>query len=183
MPRIQPVNPLEAAGKAKQLLEGVQAQMGMTPNLMRTMAHSPAMLKAYLAFAGNLSDGLLDPRFREQIAVAVAQANSCQYCLSAHVALGKMAGLTAEEIENSRASRSVDPKRNAGLQFAQKLVVQRGHASNLDMESVRQAGYSDGEIVELIAHVALNTLTNYFNHVAETEVDFPVVPVTLAPAA
>ena len=183
MPRIQPVNPAEATGKTKQLLDGVQAKLGMTPNLMRTLANAPAALDAYLKFGSALSTGGLDAKFREQIALTVAQANSCEYCLSAHSAIGKMVGLNAEEITRSRASHSSDPKRNAGLHFAQLLVVKRGEVSDQELAAVRDAGYTDGEIAEIVANVAINIFTNYFNHLAQTEVDFPRVPVALASAA
>src|SRR4030095_3553234 len=97
MQRIAAVNPAEAAGKAKQLLDSVQAALGMTPNLMKTLAKAPAALEAYLNFGSAPGKGVLDARFREQIALTVAQANSCEYCLSAHSTLGKMAGLKPEE--------------------------------------------------------------------------------------
>jgi uncharacterized peroxidase-related enzyme len=179
MSRIQALNPAEATGKAKQLLDGVQAKIGMTPNMMRTMAQSPAVLEAYLGFSGALGHGLLGAKFGEQLALAVAQANGCEYCLSAHSTIGKMNGLKPEEIAASRNSTSVDAKQAAGLKFAQTLVIQRGLASDAALEQVRAAGFSEGEIAEIVAHVALNTFTNYFNHVAQTEVDFPVVKVQL----
>src|SRR5678815_1785356 len=124
MQRIAAVNPAEAAGKAKQLLDSVQAALGMTPNLMKTLAKAPAALEAYLNFGTALGKGVLDARFREQIALTVAQANSCEYCLSAHSAIGKMVGLKPEEITISRKAHSTDPKRDAGLQFVQALVMQ-----------------------------------------------------------
>jgi uncharacterized peroxidase-related enzyme len=179
MSRIQPIQNADATGKAKQLLDGVQAKLGKTPNLMKTLAQAPAALEGYLNLSGALAAGTLDAKFREQLALAVAQANSCEYCLSAHSTIGKMAGLRAEEVTASRRSQSDDPKRNAGLKFAQLLVVQRGLVSDAALEAVRRAGYSDGEITEIVAHVALNTLTNYFNHVAQTDVDFPKVAVQL----
>ena len=183
MARITPIDPAVATGKAKQLLDAVQAKFGITPNLTRTFAHSPAALEAYLNFAGGLGGGVLDAKFREQIALAVAQANSCQYCLSAHTVLGGMAGLKPEEIQASRSSRSTDAKKNAGLLFAQAVVVQRGEVSSAAVENVRKAGFTDAEIVEIVANVALNSLTNYVNHVAATDVDFPAVEVALSPAA
>jgi uncharacterized peroxidase-related enzyme len=179
MSRITPVNPAEATGKAKDLLNAVQSKLGMTPNLMKTLAHSPAALEAYLNFHGALGGGLLNARFREEIALAVAQANSCEYCLSAHSAIGKMVGLKPEEIAASRQSHSADSKQDAGLRFAQILVVQKGVVSDAALDTVRNAGHSDGEITEIVAHVALNIFTNYFNHVARTEVDFPRAPATL----
>ena len=181
-PRITPVNPAEANGKTKQLLTAVQAKLGMTPNLMKTLAHSPAALEAYLGFSGALAHGVLDPAFREQLAIAVAQANGCEYCLSAHSTIGKMTGLTAEEIGRSRESHALDPKRDAGLQFAQRAIVRRGDVSDEDVAGLRHAGFNDAEITELIAHIALNIFTNYFNIIARTEVDFSRVPLAMVHA-
>lgn len=175
MTRIQPINPANATGKAKDLLDAVKAKIGMTPNLMKTLAHSPAALEGYLNLSGALSSGLLDAKYREQLALSVAQANSCDYCLSAHTAIGKMVGLKADEIAASRKSEAVEAKRDAGLKFAQTVVVARGEVSNEALERVRSAGFNDGEITEIVAHVALNIFTNYFNHIAGTEVDFPRV--------
>ncbi len=180
MQRLIAVNPTEATGKAKQLLDAVQTKLGMTPNLMKTLATAPAALEAYLNFGNSLGTGHLDAKFREQIALAVAQANSCDYCLSAHSAIGKMVGLQAGEIVASRQAHSEDAKRDAGLQFAQSLVVQRGEVSDQAVARVKAAGYTDGDVAEIVANVALNIFTNYFNHVAQTEVDFPKVSATAA---
>jgi len=177
MQRLAALNPTEATGKAKQLLDGVQAKLGITPNLMKTLATAPAALEAYLNFGAALGTGRLDAKFREQISLAVAQANSCEYCLSAHSAIGKMMGLKPEEIGTSRHAHSDDSKRDAGLQFVQALVVQRGEVSDRALAAVKAAGYTDGDIAEIVANVAVNIFTNYFNHVARTDVDFPVVPV------
>jgi len=179
MQRITAINPAEATGKAKQLLDGVQAKLGITPNLMKSLATAPAALEGYLHFGAALGTGVLNARFREQIAIAVAQANSCEYCLSAHTTLGKMAGLTSQELADSREAHAEDVHRNAGLQFAQSIVVQRGEVSDAALASVREAGYNDGEITEIVANVAINIFTNYFNHVARTDVDFPLVPVSM----
>ncbi len=183
MQRISKVNPAEATGKAKQLLDGVQAKLGMTPNLMKTLAAGPAALEAYLSFGAALGTGHLDAKFREQIALAVAQANSCEYCLSAHSAIGEMVGLKTEEIAASREAHSADAKRDAGLQFVQALVVQRGVVSDQALAQVKAAGFSDGDIAEIVANVAINIFTNYFNHVARTDVDFPRVAVALETAS
>jgi len=180
MQRIAAVNPAETTGKAKQLLDAVQAKLGMTPNLMKTLASAPAALEAYLNFGAALGTGHLDAKFREQIALAVAQANSCDYCLSAHSAIGQMVGLKPDEIASSREAHAQDSKRDAGLQFAQLLVVQRGEVSDQAVAQVKGAGYSDGDIAEIVANVAVNIFTNYFNHVAQTEVDFPKVSATKA---
>ena len=179
MPRIQPIQTQDASGKAKDLLNAVQAKIGMTPNLMKTLANSPAALEGYLSFSGALATGVLNAKLREQIAITVAQVNSCQYCLSAHTTIGKMTGLKPEELAQSRHAHSADPKTDAALQFAQKLVLQRGLATDGDLDAIRANGFTEAEITEIIAHVALNIFTNYFNHVAQTEVDFPVVQVAL----
>jgi uncharacterized peroxidase-related enzyme len=179
MQRIEAVIPEEAMGKTKQLLDGVQATLGMIPNLMKTLATAPAALEAYLNFGAVLGKGKLDAKFREQIALTVAQANSCEYCLSAHSAIGTMVGLKPEEIIDGREAHTRDGKRHAGLQFAQALVILRGQLSDQDIAQVKAAGYSDAEITEIVANVAINIFTNYFNHVARTEVDFPKVEVCL----
>lgn len=173
MSRIQTIDPKQATGKAKDLLNGVHAKLGMTPNLMRVMANSPAVLEAYLQFSGSLGQGVLRATTREQLALAVAQANACDYCLSAHSAIGKTVGLTTEQIRDARRGSSVDGKSNAILQLAIQLVDKRGLVSDDDLAATRDAGVTDAEIAEVVANTALNLFTNYFNHVAETEVDFP----------
>lgn len=175
MPRLQAIETADAEPRAKALLEGVQTKMGMTPNLMRTMANSPAVLESYLGFRNALGAGVLSPKLREQIALVVSESNGCQYCLSAHAALGKMVGLGDEEIADSRRGVSPDRKTEAVLQFARKVVSDRGWVSDDDLTAVRSAGASDAEIAEVVAHVAVNIFSNYFNHVAGTEVDFPEV--------
>lgn len=183
MPRITALDPTKATGKTKELLDAVKSNLGSIPNLMRTLAQAPEALEAFLGLNAALSGGTLGAPFREQIALAVAQANSCEYCLAAHTALGGLVGLTSDEIAASRASRAADRKRDAGLKFAQAIVVQRGEVSDATVSAVRAAGYSDREIVEIVANVVLNIFTNYVNHVAGTEVDFPRVDVALAATA
>lgn len=173
MSRIPTVDPQHATGKARELLDGVKAKLGMTPNLMRVMANSPAVLDAYLQFSGSLGHGELSAKTREQIALAVAQANSCEYCLSAHSAIGKTVGLTAEQVRDARSGSAVDGKSDAILKLANKLVEKRGLISDSELSAARNAGVNDAEIAEVVANTALSLFTNYFNHAAETEVDFP----------
>ncbi len=175
MPRLKAIETSEAGPKAKALLEGVQKKLGMTPNLMRTMANSPAVLEAYLGLGSALGKGALSPKLREQIALTVGELNGCQYCLSAHSALGKMVGLGDEEIADSRRGMSPDRKTEAVLQFARRVVTERGWVSDDDVASLRAAGATDAELAEIVGVVALNIFSNYFNHVAGTEVDFPEV--------
>ncbi|MGE5850348.1 MAG: carboxymuconolactone decarboxylase family protein [Candidatus Methylomirabilota bacterium] len=175
MPRLAALDPTEATGKAKELLNGVQETLGMTPNLVRTMANSPAVLEAYLGFNTALSRGRLGGKVREQIALAVAETNGCEYCLSAHTAIGKKVGLPEEDLLTSRQWGSSDPKATAALEFARAILARRGQVTDADLTAVRNAGYGDTEIAEIVANVALNIFTNYFNLVAETTVDFPRV--------
>jgi AhpD family alkylhydroperoxidase len=139
------------------------------------MAQSPRVLEGYLSLSGALSRGLLSPKLQEQIALAVAEANACNYCLSAHTALGRRAGLSDEQLSTSREGRAADAKANAALRFALAVLERRGGVTDQEFARARDAGFSDAEIAEIIAHVALNVLTNYFNRAAETEIDFPMV--------
>lgn len=182
MQRINAVNPARATGKAKQLLDAVQAKLGLTPNLMRTLANSPAVLEAYLNFSGTLAGGLLSPKLCEQIALAVAEANHCDYCLAAHTTIGKMVKLSEREIVAARQAEAMDAKTDAALKFVRNVVVNRGEISDAAFSTVRESGFSDGELAEIIANIALNIFTNYFNHVAQTEVDFPRVQPVAEPA-
>ncbi len=182
MPRLNAIDPKEATGKAKELLDGVKAKLGSVPNLMRTFANSLAALEGYLGLSGALAGGLLNAKLREQIALTVADANSCEYCLSAHTVIGKMVGLNESEIVWSRQASSGDAKTDAALKFAHQIVVKRGEVLDSEVQAVREAGYSDGEITEIVANVALNIFTNYFNHIAQTVVDFPKVNLSVGQA-
>jgi uncharacterized peroxidase-related enzyme len=175
MPRIAAIDPATAEPKTKKLLDGVQQKMGMVPNIMRTLAHSPAALESLLGFKGALAKGKLPAKLREQIAITVGELNDCHYCVAAHAALGKMVGLGDEEIADSRRGVSPDRKTEAVLQFARKIVTERGFVSDGDVAGLREVGYGDAEIVEIAADVGLNVFTNYFNHVVDTEIDFPEV--------
>ncbi|MEW5978757.1 MAG: carboxymuconolactone decarboxylase family protein [Acidobacteriota bacterium] len=175
MTRLTAVNPAKATGKTKELLDGVEKKLGLTPNMMRTMAHSPAVLEGYLDFSGALSHGKLNAKLREQIALTSAEINNCDYCASAHTAIGKMVGLGEEAIFAAREGRAADPKAGAALKFARDIIVNRGEVSDADLEAVTAAGFDEGEIAEIVANVALNIFTNYFNLAAGTEIDFPAV--------
>lgn len=185
MQRLNSVNPETAEGKAKTLLDGVKAKMGMTPNIMKTMANSPAALDAYLNFSNSLRSGVLSAQNREQIAVNVGEFNQCGYCLAAHSTIGKSLGLSEEEIELNRSGTGSDEKSQALMIFSRKVVEKRGFVSDQDIQEFRNAGFGDAEITEVVANVALNLFTNYFNHLAATEIDFPEVqPLTdQAPSA
>ena len=175
MQRLPALDPTHATGRAKELLDGVQAKLGMIPNLMRTMANSPAVLEAYLNAQGALAMGSLPAKLREQIALTVAEVNGCDYCVAAHAAVGKMVGLSHQDILDSRNGTSPATQVEAALQFARMLVHQRGWVGDADIARLRRLGYGDGEIAEILAHVALSLFSNYFNHVADTVIDFPAV--------
>jgi len=173
MSRIQPIDPNTAQGKTKELLDAIKAKSGRVANILKTMAHSPVALQAYMGLSGALADAKLPLKVREQIALAVGEDNQCHYCVAAHSAIGKHAGLTPEEIEAGRRAKSLDPKTDAILKFAKKLSAQRGNITDGELAEVRKAGCSDEEIFEIITAVALNLFTNYVNHVADTAIDFP----------
>jgi uncharacterized peroxidase-related enzyme len=178
--RINPVRHETAEGQARQLLDAVKAKLGIVPNMTRAMAVSPSVLEAYLGFSGTLAHGVLPARVREQLALDIGEANHCDYCVSAHSALGKRAGLSDADILDSREGKSSDPKTDALLRFARTVVAKRGIVEDADVEAVRAAGYGDAEIAEVVAHVALNVFTNYFNNVAGTAIDFSRAPALTA---
>lgn len=175
MARIQTINRNEATGQLANTLDAVKAKLGTVPNLFATFAQSPAVLNAYLAFSEALTRGNLTAKQRETLALAIGQTNACQYCVSAHTLLGKGAGLSPDAIKEARNGSSADPLNDALAKLAVKIVNQRGVVSDADIAEARTAGITDDLIIEVIAHVALNTLTNYTNHIAATEIDFPVV--------
>lgn len=175
MARLTAIDPGTATGKAKVLLEQVHAALGVAPNMMRTMAQSPVVLGGYLGLNQTLAGGALSAKLREQIALAVAESNRCVYCLSAHTTIGRQVGLTPEEVAGARAASSSEPRDAAALRFARSLVERSGDVTDADVHEVRKAGYTEGEVVEIVAHVALNIFTNYFNKAADVEVDFPRV--------
>jgi uncharacterized peroxidase-related enzyme len=157
------------------LLDAVNKQLGVIPNLMKVVGNSPAALEGYLSLSGALGKGTLGAKTGERIALAVAELNACNYCLSAHSYLAaNLAKLDAAEIEANRRGSSDDAKAAAAVLFATQVVKARGHVVDADVAAVKAAGFSQGEIIEIVVHVALNTLTNYVNEVAQTEIDFPV---------
>jgi uncharacterized peroxidase-related enzyme len=170
-----------APAESRPMLEAVKKQLGVVPNLFRLVSTSPAALEGYLGLSGALGKGSLPAPTRERIALAIAQVNGCDYCLSAHSYLGKhLAKLDESEMAANRNGHSNDPKADAAVVFAVRVATQRGRVSNDDLRAVRFAGYEDAQIIEIVQHVALNVWTNYLNNVAETEIDFPVVNAAVA---
>lgn len=177
MPRISPLDPTTATGETAAQLEIARKMFGGIPNLVATAARSPAAVTAMLSLFGDLASSSLGARTGELIAIAVAQANRCGYCLSAHTTVGGMHGLSPAELAAARQARSADPKTAAILALAVAINAARGHIDDAALAEARAAGLTDAEIVEVVAHVALNVFTNYLNSVAGTTIDFPVVPL------
>lgn len=178
MTRLQALNPDTATGKTKELFNAVQGKLGLVPNMMRTMGNSDAVLEGYLHLSGALSKGKLSNRTGELIALAVSESNACDYCLAAHTFIGeKLLKTDIAILEAARSGESADTKTQAILQLAKTLIAKNGRVNDLDVNNAKNAGVTDAEIAETIAHVALNVLTNYFNNTANTEVDFPAVAV------
>ena len=171
-----PASVADAPEASRPLLDAVKAQLGVVPNLFRMVANSPTALEGYVGLLGALGKGALPVATRERLALTVAETNGCDYCLSAHTYLGKhVARLDDGEMAANRDASSGDARAAAALQFARAVVVRRGHVSDTEVRAVREAGYDDAQIIEIVLHVALNTWTNYINSVARTAIDFPVV--------
>ncbi len=171
-----PASISDAPSASQPLLEAVKKQLGTAPNMFRLISNSPAALEGYLALSGALNKGTLPAQTRERIALAVAEINGCNYCLSAHTYLGKnLAKLDDAEIAANRGGASNDLKADAAVRFAARLVRERGHVSEDDLRAVKSAGYDDAQVIEIVFHVALNTWTNYLNEAAKTDIDFPVI--------
>lgn len=182
MSRINVIDPKTATGEAKELLDGVQQQLGIVPNFIRALANSPTALSAFLGLYGPLGRAAIDKATQERIALVVAEENGCQYCVSAHTAIGRSAGLSNEEMLLNRQGDSGDTKAAAAVAFAKALNEHRGEVTTGEFEAVRAAGFSDGEIVEIITLVALNVFTNILGKSTLVNIDFPKVAL-LAGAA
>lgn len=180
MARINVVTHETANAEQKALLDTIQSQLGMVPNFLKVFANSPDALKAFLGLHGIALGGRLDPQTRERIAVALAEQNACQYCLSAHTAIGRKAGLDGAEIEANRAGTSRDAKAAAAVKFARALVEHTGDVTSAELAEVRGAGYGDAEIVEIITHVGMNILTNILGRASRVDIDFPRVELKRA---
>lgn len=181
MARINVVTHETANAEQKALFDAIQSKLGIVPNFLKVFANSPEALKAFLGLHGIADAGSLDALTRERIALTLAQQNACQYCLSAHTAIGRKAGLDNAEMEANRAGSSHDAKAAAAVRFARTLVVNSGEVTSAELAEVRNAGYGDAEIVEIITHVGMNILTNILGKASRVDIDFP--QVELRPAA
>ncbi|HEX4226885.1 MAG TPA: carboxymuconolactone decarboxylase family protein [Pseudonocardiaceae bacterium] len=175
MSNLPVIEPADATDRAADLLNAARKQLGALPNMLKTMANSPALLETYLTMSGTLATGELPAAVRERLAITIAQYDGCSYCLSAHTYLGgKVAKIDADELERARYAKSDDPHTAAVLALADAIVRTRGHVPAETLSVARMNGVTDAEIAEIVGHVALNVLTNYFNVLADVEIDWPV---------
>lgn len=175
MSRIQLVSPANTTAERQGILTEINSAFGVTPNMFKAVANSTAALKSMWGSFGALGQGVISAKLGEQIAVAVANRNSCEYCLAAHTTLGRNAGATGQEMAAAQQGQSDDPKTAAALRFALQVVENRGQIDDAAVQAMRNQGYTDEEMVEILAHVALNLFTNYVNVAFAVPVDFPAV--------
>lgn len=183
MSRVRVVDPATATGAARTLLDAVQAQLGVTPNFIRVLANSPKALEGFLGLYGAAAGFTLDKAMQERIALAVAEANACQYCVSAHTAIGRGQGLSNDEMLSNRQGHSGDARAAAVVALARAINDNLGEITAAEFDAARAAGLSDGEVVEVIAVVALNLFTNLLGKATRVDIDFPKVPLMARPVA
>ena len=183
MQRIEALSPDTEEQPIATLFGAVKEKMGGVPNILRTMGHSPVAVEAYLGFSGALGNGKLSAGEREIVALAVAGSNTCDYCASAHTAVGGMAGLDKADMEKALNGGELEGRNGALATISRKIVESRGNLSDADIAAFEAAGFDKGDLIEVVANVAANIFTNYFNHIAATEIDFPVVTTKAAEAA
>lgn len=175
MSRLHLIDPAQATGTRKELLQQIHGAFGATPAMFRAVANSTAALQSMWDAFGALGSGVIPAKLGEQIAVAVADHNDCEYCLAAHTMLGRKAGASAAEMAAAQQGESADPQTAAALRFALQLVDNRGQVGDADVQALREVGFNDEQIVEILAHVALNLFTNYVNLAFQVPLDFPAV--------
>jgi len=180
MSRITIVDSSNANAEQQALLDAIQGQLGMVPNFLKVFANSPVALRAFLGLHGVAGAGSLDHQTRERIALALAQQNGCEYCVSAHTAIGRKSGLTGDEINAARHGTSEDAQAALAVQFATSLMEKKGDVSAIEIAQLRSAGFTDADIVEIITHVGMNFLTNILGKASKVEIDFPQVDLKLA---
>jgi alkylhydroperoxidase family enzyme len=173
MERISMIQPGEAGGRARDLLEAVEAAFGAVPNAAKVMANSPAVLESFLALTSAMGGAKIGDRLHHQIKLGASEANACSYCTSMLCAVGPGAGLTASDLVEGRSGAAADPRTDAALKFAGAVLETRGKVGDGDLRAVRKAGFGDTEIVEIVASVIAGCFTNFLNNVAGTALDFP----------
>lgn len=180
MTRIATIETATANAEQKALLDAIQGQLGMVPNFLKVFANSPVALRAFLGLHGIANGGTLDAPTRERIALALAQQNGCEYCVSAHTAIGRKAGLSGDEMTAARNGGSEDAQAAVAVKFAQSLMEKKGEISAVELAEIRGAGYSESDIVEIVTHVGMNFLTNILGKASRVEIDFPKVELKIA---
>lgn len=175
MQRLTPVDPAHAQGQARELFGAIALRMQRVPNMIRLMGNSPAILQAYLQFNEAFQHTKMTPKLRALLAAAVSELQGCDYTLSVAHALGGPEGVTEADFAAARRLEAEDPRHKAALHFAGRILSEGGHVDEPDIERVREAGYSDEEIVEIIGMVVLGVFRNYFNLVVGSDIDFPLV--------
>lgn len=176
MPRMEPIEPRFSADRVAELLNGVQARLGMIPNLLLVIANSPAVLEGFLSLQNALERGVLSPRLRRQISLAVAELDGSECSATAHAVFGRALGLSDEEILDARQGRSANSKVQAALRFACEIVEQRGHVADEDWARLRAAGYAEREMLEIAAWACTSVFSDYLAQITQAEVDFPTIP-------
>jgi uncharacterized peroxidase-related enzyme len=176
MSRINPVNTEKATPKVKEIFKQLESKLGKIPNLFLNMGNSEAVLQGYMNLNEAANHTSFDPKLREQIALIVSQTNNCAYCLSAHSAIAKGLGIQQEDILKAREGQATDPKSQAILKFAKTVVEKKGHVSEQDIATLKAAKVNDKELSEIMMLIILNMFTNYYNHVTDPKIDFPVAP-------
>lgn len=180
MSRINVVTQDTANSEQSALLDAIQSQLGRVPNFLKVFANSPAALRAFLGLHGIANEGSLDAQTRERVALAIAQQNACEYCLSAHTEIGGNAGLNRAEIQANREGGSHDAKAAVAVKLARSLAEHKGEVTTAELLEARDAGFSDADIVEIITHVGMNILTNILGKASRVEIDFPKVELKVS---
>ncbi len=176
MSRITPVTEGQAEPSAQPILNMIQKRFGRLPNMFQNMAHSPAALQAFASLSECCEKTSLPPKLRHEIELVMAEANACTYCIAAHSQLAKAMSFTEQDILQARRGLSKDAKSQAILSFCKAIVEKKGSISDQEVQNLKAQGVSDKELCEILLVINFNMFTNYFNKVANTEVDFPVAP-------
>ncbi len=181
MTRFRLTSPDEMTEETKRLIELIDSKMGMTPNMIKEMAMSPIILRSFYCFRDALSKGKLNAKLQTLIPITVSEVNASEYCLSAGIALAKLAGISEREITDSRDATNRDRKLAAALDFVRTVTLKKGRVSDNQLKALRTADYSDEEILEIVGHVVLSIFANYFTEVLQTPIGFPRVKPTTTP--
>jgi uncharacterized peroxidase-related enzyme len=180
MSRITTVTDDIANSEQAELFAAIKSNLGIVPNFLRVFGNSPDALKAFLGFHHIAGNGSLDAATRERIALTLAQRNECEYCLSAHTAIGRKTGLNTDEINSNRNGDSQDAKAAIAVRFSRSLVEHLGDVTTAEIEELRNAGFTDADIVEIITHTGINLLTNILSKASRIDIDFPRVDLNQA---